>query len=66
MSQEKRKSGSQSGKRGPYKPRAVQTAYTKRVRLPVALCDEIERRGGLKEVLILALQIGAPQAAEKN
>jgi hypothetical protein len=44
----------------------VQTAYTKRVRLPVALCDEIERRGGLKEVLRLALQIGAPQAAEKN
>jgi hypothetical protein len=52
-------------KRGPYKPRAVPTAYTKRVRLPVTLCDEIEHRGGLREVLILALQADAPKVPEK-
>ena len=53
--------------RGPYKPRATgPTTPVQQIRIPVPWDEEIKRRGGLRQVLKLALQIDAPQAAEKN
>jgi hypothetical protein len=48
------------------KPLTVPTVPVQQIRIPVPWDEEIKRRGGLRQVLKLALQIDAPQAAEKN